>query len=106
MGRGHKVTGGTINLEDTWVYPISFVFNKKGEWEYEHVDQIVAEFSVLYSNNIRTTLEQFDALVGKSTLSISLVPDGDNKAALEYLLQKANNWSDLIKAGHLECKEA
>ena len=103
---GLKGTGGAINPDDTWVYPINFIFNDKGEWEYETVESIGAEFSVLDHNNTRTQLDQHEASTGKSTLGVFLAPDGNNTAALEHLMKKAKHWSDLIRAGHLERKEA
>ena len=53
---GLKATGGAINPSDTWVFPINFTFNDKGEWEYDTVENIGAEFSVKDLNDVRSTL--------------------------------------------------
>ena len=103
---GLKATGGAINPSDTWVFPINFVFDDKGDWKYDSVENIGAEFSVLDCNNVRTTLDQHEASVGKSTLGVYLAPNGNNNAAVEYLVGKAKAWRDLIRAGHLERREA
>ena len=104
---GLKATGGAVNPSDTFMFLINFVFDHNGNWTYESVDNIGAEFSVIEDcNNVRTTLDQHEASVGKSILGVYLVPDENNQAIVEHLVGKSKAWWDLIRAGHLEREES
>ena len=44
---GLKATGGAIVSEKSWVYPISFKFDRAGKWEYMNQLEIEFEFEVI-----------------------------------------------------------
>ena len=99
---GLKATGGAIVPHKSWVYPIDFAFNDKGEWRYKTIQEIDASFQVKDENDNTMNLQQLDSTTGKETLGVILAPDGSNTAAIEHLLNKTKEWKALIKAGHLK----
>ena len=99
---GLKATGGAIVPAKSWVYPIDFKFNQKGEWSYKSLEDIDTQFEVQDCNDQVQLLPQVEPMVGKETLGVYLSPDGNNKAAIKALNDKAKEWASLIKAGHLK----
>ena len=47
-----------------------------------------------------------DPSEGKKTLGVILAPDGNNKAAVKELREKAVHWRNLIKTGHIDNRDA
>lgn len=43
---GLSASGGAIVPEKSWVYPINFSFDNKGQWHYQSAEEIGAEFTV------------------------------------------------------------
>ena len=47
-------------------------------------------------------LEQVESYDGKETLGVILAGDGNNRAMIQKMRQKAEEWRKLIRSGHLE----
>ena len=103
---GLRTTGGAIVPEKSWVYPIDFTFDTTGKWKYKSVEEIGAQFSVRDETQTRINLTQVEPNEGRCTLGVFLSPDGNDKAAIEDLRQKAMTWRDHIRCGHLNATEA
>jgi hypothetical protein len=103
---GLKATGGAIVPGKSFVYPIIFDFDDKGQWHYRKVDDIDYQFTVPDHNDVIQPLEQLEVHDGRCTLGVHLAPDGNNKAAISHLRRKAEEWRDYIKTGHLNKKDA
>ena len=98
---GLKTSGGAIVPSKSWIYPIDFKFDNKGMYHYKTLNEIDPSFTVLDKKNVQQQLCCYEASIGKETLGVFLAPDGNNKAALKSLEDKAKKWRDSIKAGHL-----
>ena len=103
---GLKATGGAIVPGKSWVYPIDFKFNQKGQWEYKSIEEIDYNFTVKDHSNTTHTLRQFEADHGHETLGVILAPDGNNKDVIRELRSKSEVWKDHVQAGHIDRKEA
>ena len=98
---GLKTTGGAIVPSKSWVYPIDFKFDTKGQPSYKPLQEIEQEFTVLNKDNVRETLQRCESSTGKGTLGVFLAPDGNNTQARKALEAKAKQWRDNLRAGHL-----
>ena len=103
---GLKATGGAIQPDKSWVYPIGFKFDASGKWEYDNEVNEKFQFQVKDHNNIMKQMPTLNPSEGKETLGVFLAPDGNNKKMIEYLKEKTENWSDMIRTGHLNRKDA
>ena len=61
---------------------------------------------MLESEGTRVELKQLPTSKGMRTLGVILAPDGNNDDQVEALLQKAEQWAELITTGHLKRDEA
>jgi hypothetical protein len=102
---GLKATGGAIVPEKSFVYPIDFKFNTAGKATYKTVEEIGAHFEVPDAQGNTVTLRQLEASDAEKTLGVILAPDGNNKQAVEALRKSAEEWSALVKTGHLQAKD-
>ena len=103
---GLKATGGAIRPDKSWVYPIGFKFDAGGKWSYDTTVKEHYNFQVKDHNEVMRTMPTFNPSEGKETLGVYLAPDGNNKEMIEYLKGKATEWSDLVRTGHLNRKDA
>jgi hypothetical protein len=103
---GLKATGGAIVPGKSFVYPIVFEFDAQGRWSYQKTDDIDFNFTVCDHNDERQPLDQLEADQGQCTLGVHLAPDGNNKAAVDYLMHKSEQWKDMINTGHLQRTDA
>ena len=103
---GLKATGGAIVPSKSWVYPIDFEFDNNGKWGYKSAEDIGFNFVVKDENNILQPLDTLTASTGKETLGVILAPDGNNSDAVTALKNKAVEWKELIRTGHLKRKTA
>lgn len=99
---GLKATGGSIVPSKSWVFPIDFTFNTKGEWRYKSTHEIDTSFTVRDDQDRVQQLRQLEPNVGMETLGVFLAPDGTNTEAVKQLTKKTKEWKALIKAGHLK----
>jgi hypothetical protein len=102
---GLKATGGAIVPEKSFVYPIDFKFTPAGKVKYKTVQEINARFEVPNAQDQIIALKQLEANEASETLGVFLAPDGNNDAAKEALLAKANLWSELVHKGHLNAED-
>ena len=103
---GLKATGGTIVNSKSWVYPIAFDFDTRGQWQYKRAEDIEHEFTVKDDRETRQPLSSLNPDVGKETLGVYLAPDGNNNTMVKELRAKAEEWRDNINSGHLNREDA
>ena len=103
---GLWVSGGAIVPEKSFVYPIVFHFNDKGEWRCKSIEEVDFEFSVIDHNGVRQPLPQKEATHSLCTLGVHLAPDGNNSEMVETLRKKVEKWKANIQAGFLNRHEA
>ena len=82
---GLRATGGSLVPSKSWIYPISFQFNKKGHFQYTPIDLLDLQFTVHDYNQNRQNLSQIGASIARETLGVFLAPDGNERARIEYL---------------------
>ena len=103
---GLWATGGAIVPEKSFVYPIAFQFNDKGEWRYKTLQEIDYNFTVKDFQGQQQILPQKEYNESSCTLGVELAPDGNNDAMVTKLRQKAEEWQSNIQCGHLNRHEA
>ena len=103
---GLKATGGAIRPDKSWVYPIGFKFDNNGKWKYDEDVKEKFIFRVKDHEEIMRVMPTMNPSEGKETLGVFLAPDGNNKKMIEYLTEKTESWSDLVRTGHLNKKDA
>ena len=82
---GLTSTGGALVLEKCWVYPISFQFDKEGDWSYETTAEVDVQITMKDQNDNRQNMQQEEVYTAKKTLGVFLAPDGNNDTAVKEL---------------------
>jgi len=103
---GLWASGGAIVPEKSFVYPIAFQFDEKGEWRYKSVQEIDYNFTVKDHTGQLQNLPQKQHDESACTLGVHLAPDGNNDTMVNTLRQKAEEWKANIQSGHLNRHEA
>lgn len=98
---GLKTTGGAIVPEKSWIYKMNFEANEHGDMILQLEDIDSGHFTVLDCNDVRKPLPSVNINKGKETLGVYLAPDGNNQDAVKEMSNKAKQWSDNIRAGHI-----
>ena len=96
---GVRCTGGAIVPAKSHWYNISFKW-KEGQWSYDEIDE-TKSLTVLNEFQERVELKQIPVSKAKKTLGVFLAPDGNNEDMLQYLIQKAQEWSEQMRVGQL-----
>ena len=99
---GLKTTGGALVPSKSWIYPISFKFDSKGEATYKNLEEMDTNFTVLNKDGNIESLTCVESHKGRETLGVFLCPDDNNKEAVHALAEKAKRWRDNIHSGHLQ----
>ena len=103
---GLWASGGAIVPEKSFVYPIAFNFNEKGEWRYKTLQEVDYSFTVKDHTGQQSDLPQKECNMSSCTLGVELAPDGNNDAMVASLRQKAEEWGSNVRSGHLNRHEA
>ena len=103
---GLKTTGGAIRPDKSFVYPISFTWDEKGNYTFESIEDINQPLTVKNHDDVREVLPQLEPSVGAETLGVYLAPDGSNTQQLQSMSEKVQKWCNNIKTGHLPAREA
>ena len=101
---GIRTTGGALDPGKTYFYDIDFQW-KQGIWRYAAFDEN-HKITMLDSEGRRVELKQIPVDKGTRTLGVILAPDGNNADQVAVLVEKAEQWAELITTGHLEREEA
>ena len=98
---GLRATGGALVPSKSWIYPIEFSFDAKGEPSYTPINQLGLQFTVHDAHQQRCPLEQINPHVAKDTLGVFLASDGNETAQIDYLRTKVASWVDKVRSNHL-----
>ena len=80
----------SLNIpEKSFVYPITFHFNDKGEWRYKSLEDIDFNCMVKDHRGQQQNFPQKQYNESTCTLGFQLAPDGNNDAMVNTLRQKA-----------------
>jgi hypothetical protein len=99
-----RATGGALDPNKTHWYLIDFLW-RQGVWKYAGIDAN-NQLTMLDSDGKKVQLQQLPVSKGMRTLGVILAPDGNNEDQVQALLEKAEQWAELISTGHLERAEA
>ena len=97
---GLRATGGAIVPEKSHWYLIDFVW-KEGSWRYASLEEIEAGLLVKDSEGNSKTIERLEVSDARRTLGVRLAPDGNNEAEARFLKERARDWADRVRTGHL-----
>jgi len=106
VGRWSQSDWRSHSTGKSWVYPIYFNFDEKGDWSYAQPEEIDFEFTVKDHNDEEQPLRKKGPHDSTETLGVYLAPDGNNKTAIQELRKKSERWRDLVRTGHLSSKDA
>ena len=98
---GLRVTGGALVPHKSWIYPIQFSFDAKGQPHYCPIDQLHLDFTIADSNLRRCPLVQIHPSTAKETLGVFLAPDGNESTQITYLQEKITQWVDKVQTKHI-----
>ena len=98
---GLRATGGALVPSKSWIYPIEFHFNAKGQPSYKNPTDMNLHFTVKDAWNTRQELVQIHPSIAKETLGVFLAPDGNENKQIEYLTQKIKKWEDKIRTNQI-----
>lgn len=98
---GLRATGGALVPSKSWIYPIEFVFDRKGNPSYKDPNDMNLQFTVKDSQNERQPLRTIHPSSAKETLGVYLAPDGNEKGQIEYLKNKITKWVEKVRKNHI-----
>ena len=99
-----RTTGGALDPNKTHWYLLDFLW-RHGVWKYAGLDDS-NNLTMVDSEGNRVNLQQLPVSKGMRTLGVILAPDGNNDDQVAALVEKAEQWAELITTGHLEREEA
>ena len=97
---GLRATGGAIVPEKSHWYMIDFVW-KDGSWRYASLEETNFELQVKDCEGHLKTIELLAASDARRTLGVRLAPDGNNDEEVWFLRERAKDWADRVRTGHL-----
>ena len=97
---GLRATGGAIVPEKSHWYLIDFVW-KDGTWRYATLAETNLGLTVKDCYGHSKTIERLDVSDARRTLGVRLAPDGNNDAEVQFLTERAKDWADRVRTGHL-----
>jgi hypothetical protein len=103
---GLRATGGALVPAKSYWYLIDFRW-QNGKWKYVTKAELPGEISIRDTcGTQRVQLERVDPKEARETLGVFLSMDGNNKEQILQLRQKAEKWSECIRAGYLDREDA
>ena len=103
---GLRATGGALVPEKSWIYPIKYVWNNKGDATLEDITSIDINFTLKNSNQELKPLQLTPPTHAKETLGVFLAPNGSNDAQIQYLQNKVLHWAEKIRTHHISPQNA
>ena len=103
---GLRATGGALVPEKSWVYPIKYGWNHKGDYHLEPLEDLNIQFTVKDSTQTIKPLQLVSPTDAKETLGVFLAPNGSHTAQIEYLRDKVTTWSDKVRTNHITSQNA
>ena len=97
---GLRATGGAIVPEKSHWYLIDFVWTD-GQWRYASMEETEAGLVVRDCDGNMKTIERLSVSDAQRTLGVRLAPDGNNEAEVKFLRERAQDWADRVRTGHL-----
>ena len=98
---GLRFTGGALDPNKNWIYPIEFFFDRKGNPHYRSTNQLNLHFTVEDSKTNRCHLTQINPTEAKETLGVYLSPDGNETAQINHLKNKVARWVENVRTNHI-----
>ena len=98
---GLRATGGALVPEKSWVYPIKYEWDDKGNHKLTPLSDIEAQFTVKDAQQNIKPLTLTPPTEAKETLGVFLAPDGSHSEQINYLRSKVLNWSEKIRTNHI-----
>ena len=98
---GLKATGGALVPEKSWIYPIKYVWNDRGDYRLETTNDLDIHFTVKDSSQTTKQLQLIPPTEAKETLGVFLAPNGSNTTQIEYLKNKVIQWADKVRTNHI-----
>ena len=97
---GLRATGGAIVPEKSHWYLIDFVW-KDGFWRYASLEETNCGLKVRDCDGNSKTIERLAVSEARRTLGVRLAPDGNNDEEAKFLRERAKDWADRVRTGHL-----
>ena len=72
---GLKATAGALRPDKSFVYPLFFTWDEKGNHTFQNPTDIDIPLTVKDARDTRVTLDQIRAHIGKETIGVFLAPD-------------------------------
>ena len=93
-----NATGGALKPEKCFWYLLNYDCID-GEWIY--ADAMAMELKITNPDSTKSPIKREKATESKATLGIYDSPSGGNKGHLSFILDKATQWVNRMKNGHL-----
>ena len=103
---GLRATGGALVPEKSWIFPIKYVWNDKGEATLEHINNLDIQFTVKNSHQELKQLPIVSPSEAKETLGVFIAPNGSTQTQVTYLKSKVTQWADKIRTHHISPQNA
>ena len=98
---GLRATGGALVPEKSWVYPIKYSWNAKGDPQLTPTQELDINFTVKNSAQEIKQLQLVSPHSAKETLGVFLSPNGSHSTQIEYLKTKTTTWANKIRTHNI-----
>ena len=95
-----EVNGAAIAPDKCWWYLVDFVW-KGGQWRYNNAGANMT-LQVRDKDNELWNLKYIKALEAKEMVGVHLAPDGNEKAQMKALKDKASKWASQMRSSPLD----
>ena len=101
-GRLLIASGGSYKPSKCFYHLISFSWSRDGKWKYEE-NHLKPEFEMVVPmpDGSTAVIDHLPITEAKETLGVYSCPDGNSDGALRAMKEKAAEWVDKAKEGHL-----
>ena len=100
-----KVTGGALAPEKCWWYLVRFQWDVDGNWKYVKENNSF-HLTTKDANNNTETIKYLQPQTAQEMLGVHIAPDGNNKAQVQSLKQRARYFADAIRTSNIYATEA
>jgi hypothetical protein len=95
---GRKATGGAIRPDKSYLYLIDFIWTGS-RWRYRQQVEMPENITVKNGHGEPEVLTRLDPDDARKTLGVYLAMDGNSKAQVSYLRDKATDFAECIRTG-------
>jgi hypothetical protein len=105
LGGTLRATGGALVPKKSYWYAIDFLWDGNA-WKYRNKEEMPGDILISGVDGKKEILKMHEPLVGQETLGVIQAMDGNNKAEITHLCNKAKDFPKTMRTGFLSKSDA